>query len=99
MGAPAKAKPLVGDRSALLAPCQNSTYAPCVAAGIFFARWARTDADEVVFSFNAFSEQGELAMAQGLGIVRSDGSGARILTHDPDACPYGPCNFTHQPSD
>merc|ERR1719221_1246122 len=36
-------------------------------------------------------------MAQGLGMVRSDGTGAKILTHDSSVCPYGPCDGTKPP--
>merc|ERR1712003_431580 len=36
-------------------------------------------------------------MAQGLAAVKTDGTGARILTHDSSVCPYGPCDGTRPP--
>jgi len=99
--APPTPQVLIGDRTALLAPCKNTTdpSAPggCVSVNTFFARWPRTSTDEVIFAFVAWTQQGDLAMAQGLAAVKPDGTGARILTHDPSVCPYATCDGTKPP--
>jgi len=96
--APPTPQVLIGDRTALLAPCKNTTSpsAPggCVSVNTFFARWPRTSTDEVIFAFIAWTQTGDLSMAQGLAAVKPDGTGARILTHDPSVCPYATCDGT-----
>jgi len=47
----------------------------------------------------AWTQMGDLAMAQGLATVKGDGTGARILTHDASVCPYNKtgCDGTRAP--